>query len=104
HWRRERELEPVGTMRLRERATAVLTRARVARSRLPLRKLRPALSTLAVVGGLAWSFMSDDGLATLGHFFHGLRPATAVQTNQPEVGLIVEAPTSLIPSVAAELA
>jgi UDP-glucose 4-epimerase len=106
HWRRERELQPplTGRALLRARARGALNRVRVARSRLPLRRLRPALSMLAVVGGLAWSFMSDDGLATLGSFFHGLRPATAVETNRPEVGLIVEAPTSVAPSVAAELA
>ena len=64
------------------------------------RRLRPAVTGLLVSGVFFWSFASDDGLAVFAWAFPSARPVSAVDTNAPEVGLIVDAP----PSEAAQVA
>jgi hypothetical protein len=64
------------------------------------RRLRPVASGLLITAIFFWSFASDDGLSVFAWAFPGAKPVSAVDTNGPEVGLIVDAP----PSAAAEVA
>ena len=75
-----------------------------ARSRVPVMRLRPVISALLVAAGFFWSFASDDGLSVIAHAIPGTRPTTEVATSKPQVGLIVDAPGSIAPQVAARLA
>jgi UDP-glucose 4-epimerase len=95
-WRRARDAQRARPLtRAREQLASAL-RWRPAR-------LRPVVSTLLVIGGFFYSFASDDGMALWAKVVPGTRPVTAVRTASPEVGLIVDAPTSIAPQVAHEL-
>jgi hypothetical protein len=63
---------------------------------------RRALTSAALAGSLAWGVASDDSFAFLAKLFGG-GPTTSISTKRPEVGLLVDAPTSLAPAIAAEL-
>jgi UDP-glucose 4-epimerase len=95
-WRRERD-----GARSRPLARVRGGLAAAARWRPP--RLRPVVSALLVVLGFFYGFASDDGLALFAKLVPGTRPVTAVQTERPEVGLIVDAPASIAPQVAREL-
>jgi hypothetical protein len=67
------------------------------------RKLRPLITSGLITAVFFWSFASDDGLSVIAWAFPGARPVTGVQTQDPEVGLIVDAPPSDAAAVAREL-
>jgi UDP-glucose 4-epimerase len=67
------------------------------------RRLRPALSGLLVSAAFFWSFASDDGLAVIAWAFPSAKPVDAVETKAPDVGLIVDAPSSEAVDVAEAL-
>jgi UDP-glucose 4-epimerase len=97
-WRRERDAPPVGALgALRARAAAV------AAWRPPQLRLRPVMSALLVTVGFFWSFASDDGLSLIAKAIPGTKPVTGVDTANPQVGLIVDAPAAIAPQVARQL-
>ena len=67
------------------------------------RRLRPVLSGALVSAAFFWSFASDDGLAVIAWAFPSAKPVDAVETQAPEVGLIVDAPSSQAVDVAEAL-
>jgi UDP-glucose 4-epimerase len=115
-WRREREAargEPVPARREPEalpEPVPVGAGARPrARSRLAAlvpsvpRRLRSLATAGAVTAVFFWSFASDDGLSVIAWAFPGARPVSSVHTQDPEVGLIVDAPPADAADVAREL-
>ncbi|MBV9213391.1 MAG: NAD-dependent epimerase/dehydratase family protein [Actinobacteria bacterium] len=69
---------------------------------LPAPIARRALATAAAAGLLAWGVASDDSFSAFAALF-GIRPATSVRTSRPQVGVIVDAPSSLVVPVSAQL-
>jgi len=102
-WRLEREDAPVPATIARRALDGIRRRATAARSPIARRRLRPVLTTAAVSAGLLWSFASDDSFTLIAKALGG-RPTNAVHTTRPEVGLIVDAPASIAPQVASQLA
>src|SRR3954451_18096390 len=94
-WRRERDAAPV------PRSAGLRARASALRNWRP--QLRPALTAAAVTIAFFWGFASDDGLSLIAKAIPGTKPVTGVDTAQPRVGLIVDAPTAIAPDVAREL-
>jgi UDP-glucose 4-epimerase len=70
--------------------------------RIDPRLPRRALTSAAVALSLAWGVASDDSFGLLERAFGG-GPTTSVSTDRPHVGLLIDAPASLAPAVAAEL-
>jgi UDP-glucose 4-epimerase len=102
-WRRARDDQPAAVPALAESARPG-RRERFAplMPRIP-RPLRPVLTSALVTVVFFWSFASDDGLSLIAKAFPGAKPVTAVKTETPEVGLIVDAPASEAGAVAEEL-
>ncbi len=69
---------------------------------LPVPATRRVFAAAAAAGLLAWGVASDDSFSAFASLF-GARPATAVRTTRPEVGVMVDAPSPLVRPVAAEL-
>jgi hypothetical protein len=67
------------------------------------RRLRPLVTAALVTAVFFWSFASDDGLSVIAWAFPGARPVTSVHTQDPEVGLIVDAPAGAAADVARAL-
>ena len=63
---------------------------------------RRVFATAAAAGLLAWGVASDDSFSAFASLF-GIRPATSVRTNRPQVGVMVDAPSSLAVPVADQL-
>jgi UDP-glucose 4-epimerase len=107
-WKREREREAVPVAA----AAALEAPAEPPAARRPVRdriaalvspgphRVRPLATAALVTVVFFWSFASDDGLSVIAWAFPGARPVTAVHTQDPEVGLIVDAP----PGAAADVA
>jgi UDP-glucose 4-epimerase len=94
-WRRERDAVPAPRFpRLRTRAAAIAAWRPA---------LRPVATAMAVTVAFFWGFASDDGLSLIARAFPSTKPVTAVDTANPQVGLIVDAPTSIAPAIAREL-
>jgi UDP-glucose 4-epimerase len=91
-WRTERERQP-------ERVEPEPVRAKPR----ALGWLRPALSGVLISAAFFWSFASDDGLAVIAWAFPSAKPVDSVETQAPEVGLIVDAPASQAAEVAQAL-
>ena len=101
-WRLEREEKRVPEPVAR-RAIAALRR-RAAAAHLPSAgRLRPVLTTAVVSAGILWSFATDDSFTLIAKALGG-GPERSVSTRYPEVGLIVDAPASLAPGLAAQMA
>src|SRR4051794_16527397 len=102
-WRLERE-ETVVPAPLAQRALA-RARRRVAavRSPVPRWRLRPVFTTALVSAGLMWSFATDDSFTLIARAVGG-KPTDTVRTTRSEAGLIVDAPASIAPAVARQLA
>jgi hypothetical protein len=110
-WKREREAVPAAAA-LEAPAPAEPASAEPAGARRPVRdriaalvlpiprRLRPLVTAALVTAVFFWSFASDDGLSVIAWAFPGARPVTSVHTQDPEVGLIVDAP----PGAAADVA
>jgi UDP-glucose 4-epimerase len=75
------------------------------RSRLPSprRFVRVGATASVVTAIFFWSFASDDGLSLIAKAFPKARPVTAVHTEQPQVGMIVDVPAWMADDVAQEL-
>jgi UDP-glucose 4-epimerase len=102
-WRLEREEKPVPKPVARRALERIRRRATAARSPIARRRLRPVLTTAVLSAGLLWSFASDDSFTMIAQALGG-KPTKAVRTTRPEVGLIVDAPGSIAPQVASQLA
>jgi UDP-glucose 4-epimerase len=99
-WRLERDAEAAP----RPAAEPAMPRALARLLRpFPRVRLRPALTTAVVSAGLLWGFATDDSLTIIAKALGG-GPERSVTTTRPEVGLLVDAPASIAPSVAAQLA
>src|SRR4051812_47626850 len=94
-WRRERDAAPAA------RFAGVRSRAAALRWWRPA--LRPAALSLLATVAFFWGFASDDGLSLIAKAIPGTKPVTAVDTANPQVGLIIDAPASIAPDIAREL-
>jgi hypothetical protein len=68
-----------------------------------LRTVRAALVGAAAVLIASWTLTTGASYSLVSHFVH-MRPVTAVATTRPEVGVLVDAPASEIPTIANDLA
>jgi UDP-glucose 4-epimerase len=115
--RDERELAPALERALEERpepdgsfarrpstASLILSDERRAR-RLPawrLRAVRAVTTALAAFLAAGWSLNTGASYSLVSRIVH-MRPVTAVATGHPEVGVLVDAPTSDVPELASAL-
>ena len=60
------------------------------------------VGSAALAGVLAWGVASDDSFSAFASLL-GARPATSVRTSRPQVGILVDAPSSLAAPIAAQL-
>jgi processive 1,2-diacylglycerol beta-glucosyltransferase len=67
------------------------------------RAVRAAVTGGAALAVAAWTLTTGASYSLVSHIVH-IKPVTAVATTRPEVGVLVEAPASEIPSLAAQLA
>jgi UDP-glucose 4-epimerase len=81
-------------------ASLILTDERRARPlpRWRLRTARVITATAAAVGVAAWILSTGASYDLVSSFAH-MHPLTAVATNRPEVGVLVDAPVSELPAV-----
>ncbi|HEX8976279.1 MAG TPA: NAD-dependent epimerase/dehydratase family protein [Solirubrobacteraceae bacterium] len=82
-------------------ASLILADERRART-LPVwrvRSIRAAFSTGLAVLVAAWVLTTGASYSLVSHFAH-IRPVTAVETDHPEVGVLVDAPGRQVPAVA----
>ncbi len=86
-------------------ASLILNDERRART-LPVwrvRTARAATTLAATVAVASWTLTTGASYSLVAHFAH-IRPVTAVTTDRPEVGIIVDAPGRQIPALAGLLA
>jgi UDP-glucose 4-epimerase len=67
-----------------------------------LRAARAALTGVATLLVAAWTLTTGASYSLVSHIVH-IRAVTAVQTTQPEVGVLVEAPVAQMPALASRL-
>jgi UDP-glucose 4-epimerase len=67
-----------------------------------LRSARAATTIAATVALAAWMLTNGTSYTLVSHFAH-MRPVTAVDTNRPEVGVLIDTPGSEIPALASVL-
>jgi UDP-glucose 4-epimerase len=86
-------------------ASLILGDERRARTlpRWRVRTARAATAVAASVGVALWALSTGASYQLVSHFVH-MRPVTAVSTTRPEVGVLVDAPASQLPSIAGTLA
>ncbi len=70
-------------------------------SRWRVRAARLVSTTSITVGAAAWALTTGASYSLVSHF--GMQPVTSVQTNHPEVGLLVDASARDIPALARTL-
>jgi UDP-glucose 4-epimerase len=100
-----RRPEPDGSFARRpSTASLILNDERRVRTipRWRVRTARAATTLAASVGLAAWVLTTGASYSLVSHFVH-MRPVTAVQTNRPEVGVLVDAPATQLPSVVSTL-
>ncbi len=86
-------------------ASLILADERRART-LPVwrvRSVRAAFSTGLAVVVAAWILTTGASYSLVAHFAH-IRPVTAVETDHPEVGVLIDAPGGQVPELAGLLA
>jgi UDP-glucose 4-epimerase len=86
-------------------ASLILSGERRARQ-LPRWRLRTARTATTLVAAMAiagWALTTGASYTLVSHFVH-MRATTGVVTSRPEVGVLVDAPASQIPALAAALA
>ncbi len=66
------------------------------------RAMRFATVTAAFAAAIAVSFSTEAPYGALAGVFH-LRPVTTVQTSEPDVGLVIQAPEALVPALESKL-
>ena len=64
-----------------------------------VRTARWALTGAAAIAIVSWTLTTGASYSLVSHFVH-MRPVTAVETDRPEVGVLVDAPASEIPTIA----
>jgi len=67
-----------------------------------VRTARWALAGAATVAIASWTLTTGASYSLVSHFVH-MRPVTDVATTRPEVGVLIEAPASEIPTIANDL-
>ena len=67
-----------------------------------LRAARTAVTSSVAVLLAAWILTAGASYSLVSHFVH-MRAVTAVATTRPEVGVLIDAPASQVPALAAEL-
>jgi hypothetical protein len=82
-------------------ASLILANERRARplARWRLRLARAMVTSAATVGVAAWALTTGASYSLVSHFIH-MRPVTAVYTQRPEVGVLVDAPASSVETLA----
>jgi nucleoside-diphosphate-sugar epimerase/UDP-N-acetylglucosamine:LPS N-acetylglucosamine transferase len=73
---------------------------------LPVWRMRTARAVAGTATALVlagWTLTTGSSYSLVSHFVH-MRPVTAVATNRPEVGVLVDAPPAEVPAVADYLA
>jgi UDP-glucose 4-epimerase len=97
--------EPDGSFARRpSTASLILSDERRART-LPRWRMRTARAATSLAATLAvglWALTTGASYSLVSHFAH-IKPVTAVATNQPEVGVLVDAPASQMPAIASTL-
>jgi UDP-glucose 4-epimerase len=86
-------------------ASLIMTNGRRIRQ-LPawrVRSVQVASSVALMVGVLGWTLTTGASYSLVSHFVH-MRPVTAVATNRPEVGVLLDTTTGQLPQVASVLA
>jgi hypothetical protein len=68
-----------------------------------VRAVRAATGTAAALLIAGWTLTTGASYSLVSHFVH-MKPVTAVATSRPEVGVLIDAPPSQIPTVADFLA
>ncbi|MBV9002701.1 MAG: glycosyltransferase [Solirubrobacterales bacterium] len=64
-----------------------------------LRTARAVTGTAAALLIASWTLTTGASYSLVSHFVH-MRPVTAVETDRPEVGVLIDAPASQIPAIA----
>jgi hypothetical protein len=86
-------------------ASLILSDERRARP-LPAWRVRTARAVVGTAAALliaSWTLTTGASYSLVSHFVH-MRPVTAVATSRPEVGVLIDAPASEIPTIANYLA
>ncbi|MHB8657784.1 MAG: NAD-dependent epimerase/dehydratase family protein [Solirubrobacteraceae bacterium] len=94
--------EPDGTFARRpSTASLVLADERRARtlSRWRVRTTRTATSLAVAIAVIGWTLTAGASYSLVSHFVH-MKPVTTVQTDRPEVGVLLDAPQGQLPAVA----
>jgi processive 1,2-diacylglycerol beta-glucosyltransferase len=102
----EHRPEPDGSFARRPSTASLILSSERRAPQVPKWRLRTAraVTTLtAAVAVAAWTLTAGPAYSLVAHFAH-IRPTTAVATDQPEVGVLVDAPQSQIASIARMLA
>jgi UDP-glucose 4-epimerase len=97
--------EPDGSFARRpSTASLILSDERRARTlpRWQMRTARAATGLAATVAVGLWALTTGASYSLVSHFAH-IKPVTAVATDQPEVGVLVDAPASQLPAIASSL-
>ncbi|MGH2872779.1 MAG: hypothetical protein ACRDL5_10025, partial [Solirubrobacteraceae bacterium] len=68
-----------------------------------LRTLRGALTATAIVAVAGWTLTTGASYSLVSHIAH-IKPVTVVATDQPHVGVLVDAPAGDVPALASEFA
>jgi UDP-glucose 4-epimerase len=97
--------EPDGSFARRpSTASLILSDERRART-LPRWRMRTARAVTGLTATVAvglWAMTTGASYSLVSHFAH-MRPTTAVATDRPEVGVLVDAPASQLPAIASTL-
>ncbi len=67
-----------------------------------LRTARAATTMVAAAAVAVWALSTGTSYSLVSHFAH-IRPVTAVATDRPEIGVIINAPAAQVPLLASEL-
>ncbi len=67
-----------------------------------LRSVRAATSVVAAVAIAAWTLTTGASYSLVSHIAH-IKPVTTVDTNRPEVGVLIDAPGAQVPMLASTL-
>ncbi len=67
-----------------------------------MRTARAATTVAAAVAVAGWTLTTGASYSLVSHFAH-IRPVTTVQTDRPEVGVLIDAPGNQIPALASVL-
>jgi hypothetical protein len=86
-------------------ASLILTDERRARTlpRWRLRTARAATATATATAVALWGLSAGASYSLVSHLAH-MRPMTAVETSRPEIGVLVDAPTTHLGALASQLA